>query len=140
MHRYTCLSTLPAAYRTQRSVEGQKHVVKGRWKRPHVGQALRQTCSRNATPVLMGKQAEGHAQKALDSPCAALYQASLKCESGWPRWIKHHSQSSLRFRVRPPDIAVVATPAGLDRNQYNRDKCQDAFTAYKDCKKQEVVP
>lgn len=29
----------------------------------------------------MGKQAEGHAQKALDSPCADLYQASLRCES-----------------------------------------------------------
>ncbi|KAL3141115.1 hypothetical protein ABBQ38_003468 [Trebouxia sp. C0009 RCD-2024] len=54
----------------------------------------------------MGKQTEGHAQKALDSPCANLYQASLKC---------------------------------LELNKYNADKCQDAFIAYKDCKKQEVA-
>lgn len=29
--------------------------------------------------------------------------------------------------------------AGLDDNKYNKDKCQEAFIAYKDCKKQEVA-
>ena len=29
--------------------------------------------------------------------------------------------------------------AGLEQNKYIPDKCQDAFTAYKDCKKQEVM-
>lgn len=31
------------------------------------------------------------------------------------------------------------TSAGLEQNNYKPDKCQDAFTAYKDCKKQEVM-
>ena len=33
---------------------------------------------------------------------------------------------------------LETTSAGLEHNKYIADKCQDAFTAYKDCKKQEV--
>lgn len=99
----------------------------------------------------MGKQAEGHAQKALDSPCAGAYQASLRCKchrkasTNTQRW-QHESAVSC---CHIPD-AVCAVhmqcmnqnccthAAGLEVNKYNRDKCQDAFIAYKECKKQEV--
>lgn len=33
---------------------------------------------------------------------------------------------------------MILCVTGLEVNRYNRDKCVDAFTAYKECKKQEV--
>ena len=39
----------------------------------------------------------------------------------------------------PLDKFNASLPAGLEVNKYDKAKCQDAFTAYKECKKQEVL-
>ena len=36
-------------------------------------------------------------------------------------------------------IILTKCFAGLDKNQYDKDKCQDEFEAYKECKKVEVA-
>ena len=102
--------------------------------------ALQLDASNNATPSLMGKQTEGHAQKALDSPCSNLYQASLKCECwSWNRQGSSSCWCVSLAQARMLHTKFEATFAGLEQNKYIPDKCQDAFTAYKDCKKQEVM-
>lgn len=95
--------------------------------------------------LLMGKQTEGHAQKALESPCANLYQGSLKCKCcRWPIAGTQLGEITICWVVRLAQARMLGnTPypasAGLEQNNYKPDKCQDAFTAYKDCKKQEVM-
>lgn len=52
------------------------HMVKGTW---HCGLCC-QTAADTLLNVRMGKQEEHRTQKALESPCATLYKASLKCK------------------------------------------------------------
>ena len=90
----------------------------------------------------MGKQAENRAQKALESPCAALYQASLKCERCVVAEHQLRSIQSSRLSCAVTHVSWRTITdilyVGLDDNKYDKQKCQEEFVAYKDCKKQEV--
>ena len=97
-----------------------------------------------ATPLLMGKQSEGHAQKALDSPCANLYQASLKCESGRAqnppgtslvRYVRHVWPTSLLdWRLQVCRITSITETSAKTLSSHTKPVKSRRYCLYCACK------
>ena len=79
-----------------------------------------------------GKQKTGRAQKLAEDTCARAYQQSLSCAYAEPL----RSGSYLGYSLQ--HIQSVHQLAGLDKNGYDKSKCEDIFDLYRECKKREV--
>lgn len=78
----------------------------------------------SSIPRIPEHQIKGMYEKAVKSPCADQYAASLKCTLVCDCW---------------PMRCTTSCPTGLDDNNYEKDACQPIFDLYKDCKKLELA-
>ena len=79
-----------------------------------------------------GKQKTGRAQKLTEDTCGGAYQRSLACKCS----ILELSGLCLVEFVQRADFAYLF--AGLDKNGYDKSKCEDVFDLYIKCKRREV--
>lgn len=111
----------------------------------------------------MSLQHDRGAKKLVDTPCGEAYTNSLKCELFPERGhqtrpaicssaLSNTTQCSSKVSHTPTCLLATAAPAaaaaslrrwhslfaGLDKNNYDKRKCQAEFDAYKKCKKDAV--
>ena len=79
-----------------------------------------------------GKQKTGRAQKLTEDTCGAAYQRSLACTRG--NWVS--GGLCLAYLIQQAHVGHLS--AGLDKNGYDKSKCEDVFDLYIQCKKREV--
>lgn len=80
-------------------------------------------------------QATGGAGRLSEDGCAGAYKESLTCESAARNADGRRSRST---NGNSPSLDLLQTsPSGLDKNGYDKSKCEDFFEAYKACKTRE---